>query len=195
MPSSGIPYAVRAVRKHDFRNLQELMSAKGDSRQKKFHVVKMGLQDLRVVLSSCEEYSVRPDLAQVIKESKYGVLMNSGVDTPFRVFQAVHLEDYKSFIDLGCGLGDISFLVSLFGLRSTGIDHDPEVTAISITFKDKLAQIVPDVKEVRFLFGDQAHQNLDFSQYDVFYHFNFRDSKDIFKKRFAEQALPGQFLF
>lgn len=56
----------------------------------------------------------------------------------YELFKKIKLEGYKNFLDLGSGDGKVVLIASLFGLKATGIEIDPDLIKTSRRFKKEL---------------------------------------------------------
>lgn len=105
------------------------------------------------------------------RETQDGYWGASVTDEVFELFQKINLGHYQTFLDLGSGDGKVVLLASLFGVKATGIETDPELFQTSLKIKTKLSH-VPKINKTTFL--NQNYFNHDFSQYDVLYIFSDR---------------------
>lgn len=89
-----------------------------------------------------------------------GIFGTSSMDSCYQLFEEIGLEDYKRFIDLGCGDGRIVLIASLF-TKATGIEHDKKLVKKAIEIRDRLGL------ECELIAGDYMKQDL--SKYDILF--------------------------
>lgn len=79
----------------------------------------------------------------------------------YEFFKKIKLQNYKNFLDLGSGDGKVVLIASLFGVKATGIEIDPDLIKISKRVKGKLKL------KGNFIKGDFFKHDL--SKYDIIF--------------------------
>ncbi len=120
-----------------------------------------------------------------MRSTNTGFWGTSDLDAVFRLFEEVHLDQCKSFLDLGSGDGRIVLVASLF-TKAAGVESDPELVDIGREMREELSF------QAEFLCQDLMV--LDFSQYDFF----FVNPDHRFEEEYEEKLLgeaKGKVLF
>lgn len=65
-----------------------------------------------------------------VRDTAVGIWGIAASDNVYRFFKEIHLEGFKSFLDLGSGDGSVVLIASLF-THATGIEFDEELVQVS----------------------------------------------------------------
>ena len=122
------------------------------SRSEDFQRIKSAYQDFEKELLSQGKLTMR--------STNTGFWGTSDLDAVFRLFEEIHLDQFKSFLDLGSGDGRIVLVASLF-TKADGIESDAELVDKGKEIRDELGL------NAEFLCQDFLQ--LDFSKYDFFF--------------------------
>lgn len=79
----------------------------------------------------------------------------------FELFKKIKLQDYKHFLDLGCGDGRVAIIASLF-TKATGIELDQALVNKATEMKYRL-----NIKNVEFLHKNFFDHNI--SEHDIIF--------------------------
>jgi len=74
----------------------------------------------------------------VVRETEKGIWGAANLDNVFNFFQKIELQNFKNFLDLGCGDGRVVLVASLF-TNATGIEIDKDLVSKGNEIKDKLS--------------------------------------------------------
>ena len=96
----------------------------------------------------------------VIRDTEKGIWGPADLDTCYKFFKKIKLQNFKNFLDLGSGDGRIVFLASLF-TNSTGIEFDQDLHDVAVQIKDKLSL------NANLIQGDFFKHDL--SKYDIIF--------------------------
>jgi len=72
------------------------------------------------------------------KDTVIGYWGVTPLEEAFELFNVLNLQQYKNFMDLGCGDGRIVLLASLFGVEAHGIEFDRDLVHSSLLIKNSL---------------------------------------------------------
>jgi SAM-dependent methyltransferase len=108
------------------------------------------------------------DFENTLKESGKGLVYRTdkgiygttNLDAIFRFFKEIGLQNYRHFLDLGCGDGRVVLVASLF-TKAEGIEFDAELVAIGRGIRDRLG-LKCELKA-----GDYLH--IDLSGHDILF--------------------------
>jgi 16S rRNA G1207 methylase RsmC len=101
-------------------------------------------------------------------ETEKGIFGTSSLDNVFELFQDIHLEKYKSFIDLGSGDGCVVLVASLF-TKAAGIEFDRELHKKAVAIRDKL-NLKAELVQGDFLEHDLGKYDIIFINPDQGFH-------------------------
>jgi len=73
----------------------------------------------------------------LVYRTEKGIYGTTNLDAIFRFFKEIGLQNYKSFLDLGCGDGRVVLIASLF-TKATGIEYDQDLISIAEKIRNQL---------------------------------------------------------
>jgi len=118
-----------------------------------------------------------------VRRTVKGLWGPSRLDVLHSVFQEVHLERFRHFLDLGSGDGRVALLASLF-TNASGIECDPRLVETALRVREELGL------SAKFNVGDYSEEDL--SKYDALFINPDKPLKELEEKLLAE--FKGVFL-
>ena len=104
------------------------------------------------------ETSLKDSGKGLVYRTEKGIYGTTNLDAIFRFFKEIGLQNYKHFLDLGCGDGRVVLVASLF-TKSTGIEFDEELISIAREISEQLQL------DCEFITGDYLTQEI--TKYDI----------------------------
>lgn len=104
------------------------------------------------------EQRLRDSGKGLVYRTQKGIYGTTNLDAVFRFFREIGLNNYSSFLDLGCGDGRVVLVASLF-TKATGIEYTKELVDVAETIKDNLEL------DCEFIAGDYLDHDL--TKYDI----------------------------
>jgi len=108
------------------------------------------------------------DFEQKLKDSGKGMVYRTdkgiygttNLDAIFKFFKEIGLQNYRHFLDLGCGDGRVVLVASLF-TKAEGIEFDAELVSVGRGIRDRLGL------KCELRTGDYLH--IDLAGYDILF--------------------------
>jgi hypothetical protein len=101
-------------------------------------------------------------------DTKFGIWGASSMLDAYELFLRMHLDQRKSFVDLGSGDGRIALIAALF-TESCGIEGDAALSAIAVQIKNELLPQIPELSRCNFISADFTAADL--SGFEVLFTF------------------------
>ncbi|MBW2963917.1 hypothetical protein KY363_00515 [Candidatus Woesearchaeota archaeon] len=104
------------------------------------------------------EQSLKDSGRGLVYRTEKGIYGTTNLDNIFMFFKEINLQNYRHFLDLGCGDGRVVLVASLF-TKATGIEYSAELLEAGIAVRDRLGL------SCGLVVGDYLSH--DFSGYDI----------------------------
>ncbi|MCK4589023.1 MAG: class I SAM-dependent methyltransferase [Nanoarchaeota archaeon] len=138
--------------KDKFNQTRKFFKFSGVDKAKTFSTIKQEYKDY--------DKSLLENFRLIVRDTEKGIWGPADLDTCFKFFKKIKLQNFKNFLDLGSGDGRIVLLASLF-TNATGIEFDSDLHDIGIKINQKLHLNANLIK------GDFLKHNL--SNYDIIF--------------------------
>ena len=114
-------------------------------------------QDIKQAFKQLED-SLKQSGKGLVYRTEKGIYGTTNLDAIFKFFKEIGLQNYKHFLDLGCGDGRVVLIASLF-TKSTGIEFDEELVSIAREISEQLSL------DCELITGDYLEH--DITKYDI----------------------------
>jgi len=140
-----------------------------------------------IIKKAYEEYdtTLKQKHGKPFFDTEHGIWGASAMLDTFELFMKMHLDEKKSFVDLGSGDGRVVLIASLF-TNATGIEGNEELTKTAIAFRDRLGQEIPELLKAKFLQKDYTTEPL--GQYEILFTFADHPWSEAFEKKLLNEC-------
>jgi SAM-dependent methyltransferase len=122
----------------------------------KFHEIKLAYAEL--------ERKLKDSGKGLVYRTDKGIYGTTNLDAIFKFFKEIGLQNYRSFLDLGCGDGRVVLVAALF-TEASGIEFDAELVFLGRQIRDGLG-IGCELKVGDYLTADISNYDVVFMNPD-----------------------------